>query len=219
MTEAKCGPRRPEIIGREEAHRRRVAFHADIARRAAALLRPSSQAIASAPAAPCSIEAPAPPCSIEPPVPVKAPVSVSYETKLRLTEILAFEVTRYFDDSQVTVSAIINAVCEQFSVSRSALLSNRRTADVVDLRQCAMWLCREFTRQSLPAIGRKFGGRDHTTVLHGIRVAPVKLAADNDLRVGIMKVYTRLATLSAEAEEAVKLLQEIASFPEHRTEQ
>lgn len=202
--EAKSGPRRPEIIGREEAHRRRVAFHADIARRAAALLRPSSQAIASAPAAPCSIEAPA---------------AVSYETKIRLTEILAFEVTRNFDHSQVTVSAIIDAVCEQFSISRKSLLSSRRTADVVNVRQCAMWLCKEFTMQSLPAIGRKFGGRDHTTVLHGVRKAPSKLARDADLRFGIMKVYERLAGLSAAASDAAKLLEEVASFPEHMTEQ
>jgi chromosomal replication initiator protein len=48
-------------------------------------------------------------------------------------------------------------------------LSSRRTANVVRPRQVAMYLAKQLTLRSLPEIGRRFGGRDHTTVLHAVR--------------------------------------------------
>jgi chromosomal replication initiator protein len=54
-------------------------------------------------------------------------------------------------------------------VSRADLLSSRRTANVVRPRQVAMYLAKVLTLRSLPEIGRRFGGRDHTTVLHAVR--------------------------------------------------
>jgi chromosomal replication initiator protein len=54
-------------------------------------------------------------------------------------------------------------------VSRADLLSSRRTANVVRPRQVAMYLAKTLTLRSLPEIGRRFGGRDHTTVLHAVR--------------------------------------------------
>ncbi len=57
----------------------------------------------------------------------------------------------------------------QYNVSRSDLLSSRRTANVVRPRQVAMYLAKTLTLRSLPEIGRRFGGRDHTTVLHAVR--------------------------------------------------
>jgi chromosomal replication initiator protein len=48
-------------------------------------------------------------------------------------------------------------------------LSSRRTANVVRPRQVAMYLAKSLTLRSLPEIGRRFGGRDHTTVLHAVR--------------------------------------------------
>jgi hypothetical protein len=67
------------------------------------------------------------------------------------------------------VEFIQKVVCHHFNLVRRDLLSGRRTADVVYPRQVAMFLCKEFTKRSLPEIGRRFGGRDHTTVLHSIR--------------------------------------------------
>jgi chromosomal replication initiator protein len=61
------------------------------------------------------------------------------------------------------------AACEQFSLSPEELLSSTRSRRVVWPRQLAMYLARELTSESLPAIGRHFGGRDHTTVLHAWR--------------------------------------------------
>jgi chromosomal replication initiator protein len=60
-------------------------------------------------------------------------------------------------------------VAKQYNVSRADLLSSRRTANVVRPRQVAMYLAKTLTLRSLPEIGRRFGGRDHTTVLHAVR--------------------------------------------------
>ena len=57
----------------------------------------------------------------------------------------------------------------RYNVSRSDILSERRTAAVVQPRQIAMYLSKVLTLRSLPEIGRRFGGRDHTTVLHAVR--------------------------------------------------
>ena len=63
-------------------------------------------------------------------------------------------------------------------MSRGDLLSSRRTANVVRPRQVAMYLAKTLTLRSLPEIGRRFGGRDHTTVLHAVR--KIETLAGND---------------------------------------
>ena len=60
-------------------------------------------------------------------------------------------------------------MARHYNVSRGDLLSSRRTANVVRPRQIAMYLAKTLTLRSLPEIGRRFGGRDHTTVLHAVR--------------------------------------------------
>ena len=68
-----------------------------------------------------------------------------------------------------TAVRIIQIVCVRFNLPGYLLLSDRRTASIVRPRQIAMWLVHKHTALSLPQIGRKFGGRDHTTVLHAVR--------------------------------------------------
>jgi chromosomal replication initiation ATPase DnaA len=68
-----------------------------------------------------------------------------------------------------TVAEIQAEVCAQLKVAKIDLMSQRRQADVVFARQFAMWRAKRETMRSLPEIGRKFGGRDHTTVLHAVR--------------------------------------------------
>jgi chromosomal replication initiator protein len=68
-----------------------------------------------------------------------------------------------------TVTAIQEVTAEALQVDRIELSSGRRSRHVVYARQIAMYLCRELTDLSLPAIARQFGGRDHTTVLHAYR--------------------------------------------------
>lgn len=69
-----------------------------------------------------------------------------------------------------TVGEIKRAVCEEFRLTRVEIEANRRTAAVCGPRQIAMALARRLTPRSLPYIGDHFGGRDHTTVLHAVRV-------------------------------------------------
>jgi chromosomal replication initiator protein len=70
---------------------------------------------------------------------------------------------------RVRVEEILKLVSAHYNVTRADLLSSRRTASVVRPRQIAMYLSRTLTLRSLPEIGRRFGGRDHTTVLHAVR--------------------------------------------------
>jgi chromosomal replication initiator protein len=60
-------------------------------------------------------------------------------------------------------------------------LSSRRTANVVRPRQVAMYLAKTMTLRSLPEIGRRFGGRDHTTVLHAVRKIEGLVGSDASL--------------------------------------
>jgi len=67
---------------------------------------------------------------------------------------------------EVTIARIQEAVIQRFGVSLDELVSPRRSQAVAYPRQVAMYLSRELTDASLPKIGREFGGRDHTTVIH-----------------------------------------------------
>jgi chromosomal replication initiator protein len=81
-----------------------------------------------------------------------------------------------------TVAEIQAAACEHFGLLPAELLSSTRVARVAWPRQVAMYLARELTSESLPAIGRHFGGRDHTTVLHAWRRTAALIAADEASR-------------------------------------
>jgi chromosomal replication initiator protein len=67
---------------------------------------------------------------------------------------------------EVSVERIQETVIERFGISMQELVGDRRSQSIVYPRQVAMYLCRELTDSSLPKIGKKFGGRDHTTVIH-----------------------------------------------------
>lgn len=68
-----------------------------------------------------------------------------------------------------SIRDIQRAVCEHYDVKLIDMLSSRRTANIVKPRQIAMYLCKKLTLHSLPQIGRRFGGKDHTTVLHSVQ--------------------------------------------------
>ena len=72
-------------------------------------------------------------------------------------------------ERRITVDDIQKAVAEYYGMKQADLLSDRRNRAVARPRQVAMWLCKQLTTRSLPDIGRRFGGRDHTTVLHAVR--------------------------------------------------
>jgi chromosomal replication initiator protein len=68
--------------------------------------------------------------------------------------------------AQVSIERIQDEVSERFGLSKEELIGDRRSQNIVYPRQVAMYLSRELTDSSLPRIGRHFGGRDHTTVIH-----------------------------------------------------
>jgi len=72
-------------------------------------------------------------------------------------------------ERKVTVDMIQKTVAEHYALKQADLISERRARAVARPRQVAMWLAKQITTRSLPDIGRRFGGRDHTTVLHAVR--------------------------------------------------
>jgi len=84
-------------------------------------------------------------------------------------------------ERRVTVDDIQKATAEHFSLKQADLISERRTRAVARPRQAAMWLAKQLTTRSLPDIGRRFGGRDHTTVLHAVRRIEELRAGDPQL--------------------------------------
>lgn len=72
-------------------------------------------------------------------------------------------------DKRVTVDQIQKAVAEHYGLKQADMISERRARAVARPRQAAMWIAKQITTRSLPDIGRRFGGRDHTTVLHAVR--------------------------------------------------
>ncbi len=81
-----------------------------------------------------------------------------------------------------TLADIQEAACRHFELSPEEIVSPSRAVRVAWPRQVAMYLARELTDESLPAIGRHFGRRDHTTVLHAVRRAEQKMITDSSSR-------------------------------------
>jgi len=82
------------------------------------------------------------------------------------------------NDRRVTIEEIQKRVAEHFNIKVSDMHSARRSRAVARPRQVAMYLAKQLTPRSLPEIGRKFGGRDHTTVMHAVRKVEELRAAD-----------------------------------------
>ena len=94
-----------------------------------------------------------------------------------------------------SIDAVQEATCAHFGLSRAELLSRSRTERVVWPRQAAMYLCKELTTHSLPAIARAFDGRDHTTVLHACKRVAAHIAVSPPAYADIEALT---ATLTAE---------------------
>jgi hypothetical protein len=105
---------------------------------------------------------PAPP--LPSPQPVEAATTPPLKTWFWIVAEIDPSVTR-----KMAIDDIKSAVARHCRVTITDMVSARRTAEVVRPRQIAMFLARHLTPNSLPVIGRSFGGRDHTTVLHAIR--------------------------------------------------
>jgi chromosomal replication initiator protein len=94
--------------------------------------------------------------------------------------------------SRHTIGEIQAATCRHFAISSEELLSSGRSSRIAWPRQLAMYLSRELTGASLPAIGREFGGRDHTTVMHACRRASSRISSDTASREAVEKLFADL---------------------------
>ncbi|MEZ5856566.1 MAG: chromosomal replication initiator protein DnaA [Hyphomicrobiaceae bacterium] len=98
------------------------------------------------------------------------------------TEAILRDLMANGDTRRIRIEDILRTVSRHYGVSRGDLLSQRRHRSVVWPRQIGMYLAKQMTARSLPEIGRKFGGRDHTTVLHAIRKIEKSVNADAQLK-------------------------------------
>lgn len=91
---------------------------------------------------------------------------------------ITFDTAAAFTIPEHPINRIIRIVAPRYYVTPFDIRSDRRTKDVVMPRQISMWLARYTTKYSLPEIGRRFGGRDHTTVMHAVRKIDRMMVAD-----------------------------------------
>ena len=98
-----------------------------------------------------------------------------------LAEKTLQDLIRSRETPRVRIEDILKIVARHYKVPRNELLSSRRSRDVVRPRQIAMYLAKALTSRSLPEIGRRFGGRDHTTVLHSVRKVEQLMSQDGEL--------------------------------------
>ena len=88
------------------------------------------------------------------------------EMSLDLAQSVLQSLLPHAHETRVTPDLVISVAAEYFALTPDELRSSSRTRPLVDARQMAMYLCRELTDLSLPKIGERFGGRDHSTVVH-----------------------------------------------------
>lgn len=105
---------------------------------------------------------------------------VGREITLDLTQDCLADILRA-SDRKVTVEEIQRRVSEHYNIRLSDLLGPKRVRTIARPRQVAMYLAKQLTSRSLPEIGRRFGGRDHTTVMHGVRRIEELKGHDNQI--------------------------------------
>lgn len=116
-------------------------------------------------------------------------------TKSTITVELAKEVLHNIlkgARNEITVEGIQKTICEYFNLKLGDLKAKRRTQNIAFPRQVAMYLCRKHTETSFPAIGNKFGGRDHSTVIHASRTIERRIKEDPNMQTTIEKLERNL---------------------------
>jgi chromosomal replication initiator protein len=93
---------------------------------------------------------------------------------------------------EVTVESIQKTICDYYNIKLGDLKAKRRTKNIAFPRQVAMYLCRKYTETSFPAIGDKFGGRDHSTVIHAARTIEKRIKEDPFMQTTIEKLERNL---------------------------
>ena len=105
---------------------------------------------------------------------------VGREITMELTQDCLADVLRA-SDRKITVEEIQRKVSDHFNIRLSDLIGPKRVRTFARPRQIAMYLAKQLTSRSLPEIGRRFGGRDHTTVMHGVRKIEELMQKDSQI--------------------------------------
>lgn len=94
--------------------------------------------------------------------------------------------------NEISVDTIQNTVCEYFNISRESLVSKTRKREIVQARQIAMYMCRNFTKISLAAIGQQIGGKDHATVVHSCNIVSDLIETNKSFRQYVIDIENLL---------------------------
>jgi chromosomal replication initiator protein len=116
-------------------------------------------------------------------------------TRTNMTIDLAKEVLRNTlrgSQREITIEGIQKTICDYYNIKVGDLKAKRRTKNIAIPRQVAMYLCRKYTETSFPAIGDKFGGRDHSTVIHASKTIERKIKEDPYMLTTIEKLERNL---------------------------
>ena len=105
---------------------------------------------------------------------------VGREVTMDLTQDCLSDILRA-SDRKITVEEIQRKVSEHYNIRLSDMIGPKRLRSFARPRQIAMYLCKKLTSRSLPEIGRRFGGRDHTTVMHGVKRIEELMAQDSQI--------------------------------------
>lgn len=116
-------------------------------------------------------------------------------TSSKITLTMAREVLKDIiveKTKEVSIEFIQKVVADHFQLKVSDLKSDKRLKMVVLPRQIAIYLCRDLTKASLPEIGKKFGGKDHTTVIHSVKKIETILSQDPDMKATLQVIKSGL---------------------------
>ncbi|MFZ9199632.1 MAG: chromosomal replication initiator protein DnaA [Paracoccaceae bacterium] len=105
---------------------------------------------------------------------------VGREITLELAQDCLADILRA-SDRKLTIEEIQRKVAEHYNIRLSDMIGPKRLRNIARPRQVAMYLAKQLTPRSLPEIGRRFGGRDHTTIMHGVKKIEELMATDSQL--------------------------------------
>lgn len=111
---------------------------------------------------------------------------------LDLTKSIMRDIVR-IETKEITVESIIDLTCEMLKVERTMIVSAKRTREVAQARQIAMYLCKLYTKAPLSAIGSALGGKNHATVLHACKTIPNLMETDKIIRRQVEAIEKQLS--------------------------
>ena len=120
------------------------------------------------------------------------------QLSLDITQEVLSDVLRSYE-RRITIDEIQRKVAEHYNLRLTDMHSARRSRNVARPRQVAMYLCKKLTTRSLPEIGRKFGGRDHTTVMHADRKIRQLMAERRSLYNQVTDLTARIKSTARQA--------------------